>query len=187
LSVADFNSDGHEDLFMAQNFFAVDAETSRYDAGRGLLLLGNGNAEFRCVDALESGIALYGEQRGVATADYDRDGRPDIAVGQSNGRVGLFRNQSTTRGVRVQLTGRADNPDALGTVVRLKAAGQLGPARAIHAGSGLWSQESPVQVMSATSSPTHVWVRWPGGAISEAPIGQGQTHIQISPSPRDRN
>ncbi|MBL9135126.1 MAG: VCBS repeat-containing protein, partial [Verrucomicrobiales bacterium] len=42
ISVADFDGDGHEDLFLAQNFFGVDHETSRQDAGRGLLLLGDG-------------------------------------------------------------------------------------------------------------------------------------------------
>ena len=36
--VADFDGDGHEDLFLGQNFFATEIGTPRYDAGRGLLL-----------------------------------------------------------------------------------------------------------------------------------------------------
>src|SRR2546421_3770672 len=40
--VADFDGDGHEDLFLAQNFFPTEIGTRRYDAGRGLLLLGQG-------------------------------------------------------------------------------------------------------------------------------------------------
>jgi hypothetical protein len=45
-AVADFDGDGHEDLFLAQNFFGVEPETSRYDAGRGLLLRGDGTGGF---------------------------------------------------------------------------------------------------------------------------------------------
>ncbi|MDW8310686.1 MAG: VCBS repeat-containing protein, partial [Verrucomicrobiales bacterium] len=38
LCVGDADGDGHDDLFLAQNFFAVQPETPRYDAGRGLWL-----------------------------------------------------------------------------------------------------------------------------------------------------
>src|SRR5206468_5362066 len=80
VNVADFDGDGFEDIFLSQNFFAVDAETSRYAAGRGLLLRGNGRGQFQPVKAGESGIAVYGEQRGSAVADFDGDGRVDLAV-----------------------------------------------------------------------------------------------------------
>ena len=40
--VADFDGDGKEDLVLSQNFFATEIATPRYDAGRGLLLLGDG-------------------------------------------------------------------------------------------------------------------------------------------------
>jgi hypothetical protein len=42
VNVADVDGDGNEDIFLSQNFFAVDGETSRYDAGRGLWLAGDG-------------------------------------------------------------------------------------------------------------------------------------------------
>src|SRR6185436_20245188 len=38
VSVGDYDGDGNEDIFLSQNFFAVQAETSRYDGGRGLWL-----------------------------------------------------------------------------------------------------------------------------------------------------
>src|SRR5262249_33873686 len=41
LCLGDFQGDGNEDIFLAQNFFAVQPETPRYDAGRGLLLKGD--------------------------------------------------------------------------------------------------------------------------------------------------
>ena len=39
---ADFDGDTHEDIFLSQNFFAVQPTISRNDAGVGLLLLGDG-------------------------------------------------------------------------------------------------------------------------------------------------
>jgi hypothetical protein len=38
----DFNGDGREDIFLSQNFFACQLGVARQDAGRGLLLLGDG-------------------------------------------------------------------------------------------------------------------------------------------------
>ncbi|MCI0535622.1 MAG: VCBS repeat-containing protein, partial [Verrucomicrobiales bacterium] len=92
VSVADFDGDGNEDLFLAQNFFGVDAETSRHDAGIGLALLGDGRGGFRALGPRESGVVIYGEQRGSAVADFDGDGRMDLAVAQHGGPAKLFRN-----------------------------------------------------------------------------------------------
>ena len=77
VSVADFNGDGFEDVFLSQNFFAVPPDESRLDAGRGLLLRGDGRGGFAPLSGAESGIEVYGEQRGSAVADLDHDGRPD--------------------------------------------------------------------------------------------------------------
>src|SRR5438046_8486520 len=41
VAVADMDGDGYEDFFLSQNFFAVDGDTSRHDAGRGLWLRGD--------------------------------------------------------------------------------------------------------------------------------------------------
>src|SRR6185436_18427032 len=80
VSVADFDGNGNEDIFLAQNFFGVDAETSRHDAGTGLVLLGDGRGGFRALGPGESGVAIYGEQRGSAVADFDGDGCTDLVV-----------------------------------------------------------------------------------------------------------
>src|SRR5205823_6402169 len=38
ICAADFDGDGHEDVFLSQNFFANQPEVPRYDGGRGLVL-----------------------------------------------------------------------------------------------------------------------------------------------------
>lgn len=163
ICAADFDGDGAEDVFLAQNFFDMEPMTRRDDAGRGLLLRGDGHGRLQAVTGQESGIAIYGEQRGAALCDYDADGRVDLVVAQNGAQTKLLHNVRARPGLRVRLTGPETNPNAIGSVVRLKFDHRFGPAREIHAGSGYWSQDSPVQVFGTPERATEVWVRWPGG------------------------
>lgn len=176
---ADFDGDGNEDVFMSQNLFCAHPETSRYDAGRGQLLKGDGRGGFRAVPGQESGITVYGEQRGAAVADYDHDGRVDLVVTQNAAETRLFRNAAGKPGLRVRLEGPAGNPDGIGAVVRVGTAQRLGPAREVHAGSGYWSQDSAVQVMHFEETPTQVIVRWPGGAVATNGIAAGAREVIV--------
>ena len=160
---ADFDGDGNEDIFLSQNFFAVDPETSRYDAGRGLWLRGDGHGELSPVPGNESGIMIYGEQRGAAAADFDGDGRVDLVVTQNGAETRLFKNLRAKPGLRVRLKGPPGNPRGIGVQLRLKHGDKFGPVREIHAGSGYWSEDSPVQVLGNTATPVQLWLRWPGG------------------------
>ena len=178
INVADLDGDGIEDLFLSQNFFAMRLEEPRLDSGRGLLLRGRGNGTFTAASGRQSGIAIYGEQRGSALADFDEDGRVDLVVSQNNGATRLFRNAGAKPGLRIRLAGGADNPDGIGAVIRLKYGEQFGPAREIHAGGGYWSQDSAVQVMAAPQPPTQLWVRWPGGRVTTSDIPAGAREVR---------
>lgn len=167
VSVADFDLDGHLDVFLAQNFFGVNPMVSRQDAGRGLLLLGDGRGGFRAVDGSRSGIRVYGEQRGTAVADYDGDGRPDLAVAQNAAELRLFRNTTTSPGLRVLLRGTGANPRAIGARIRFRGGeGSWGPAQEIHAGSGYRSQDGDGLFLPRGRLPGTVEVHWPGGPVS---------------------
>jgi hypothetical protein len=169
VSVADFNGDGHEDVFLSQNFFGNQQETPRYDAGRGLLLTGDGKGRLKAVPAQESGIKVYGEQRGVAVADFDGDGRVDLVVTQNGAETKLYHNTGGKPGLRVRLHGPAGNPSAAGAVLRLKFGERFGPAREIHIGSGYWSEDSTVQIMATPEPPTEIRILWPGGRTTTTP------------------
>ena len=180
LVVADFDGDGREDVFLAQNWFAVRPDDTRMDAGLGLLLRGDGRGGLQALGALESGIRVLGEQRGAATGDWDGDGRPDLVVAQ-NGEVALlFRNQRAEPGVRVRLAGPARNPTGLGATVRLKFGTRWGPARSVTAGGGYGSQDSTTVVMGGPGTPTAIRVRWPGGKVTEAELGAGARDVIVS-------
>ena len=179
--VADFDGDGHEDLFLAQNFFPTEIGTPRYDGGRGLLLRGRGDGTLDPVPGQVSGILVYGDQRGAAFADYDGDGRTDLVVSQNGAETRLYHNEHARPGLRVRLVGGALNPHGIGAVVRVAYDASRGPAREVHGGSGHWSQDGPVQVLGLEEGKraTAVWVRWPGGRESLAPLSAGQREITV--------
>ncbi|HVR35026.1 MAG TPA: VCBS repeat-containing protein, partial [Methylomirabilota bacterium] len=180
VSVADFDGDGNEDIFLAQNFFGVDAETSRQDAGTGLVLLGDGGGGFRALSPLEAGVAIYGEQRGSAVSDFDGDGRVDLAVAQQGGRTRLFRNLRARPGVRVSVRGPEGNPAGVGAVLRLRSAGRWGPARQVSLGTGYWSQDTARPVLAAPGEAETIEVRWPWGETRQYSWPAGAREIGVS-------
>ncbi len=161
--VADVDGDGNDDVFLSQNYFAVQRETPRCDGGRGVVLLGHGDGSFRALSGSAAGVKVYGEQRGAALADFNSDGRVDLVVTQNGARTRLFENRRGRPGLRLRLNAGPKNSTGVGAVARLVFGAREGPARQVAAGSGYWSQNSATLVMATPESPTAVWVRWPDG------------------------
>lgn len=180
VAVGDFNGDGNEDVFLAQNFSATEAGSDRANAGRGALLEGDGKGDFVAASPATSGIDIPDDQRGVAVADFDEDGRLDLVVGCNSGKTRLYRNVQGKPGVRVRLIGPSGNPDGVGAVIRWRDGGRLGAAREIHAGAGYLSQDSPVTVMTPLDGAGgELEVRWPGGAVTRTPVAAGAKEVTV--------
>ena len=179
VAVGDLDGDGAEDVFLAQNFFGMPPVQARLDAGRGLWLRGDGRGGFTAVPAKDSGVEIYGEQRGVAFADYDGDGRVDLVVSQNREKTRLFHNLGARPGLRVELEGSEGNPKAVGAMIRLDSGAGWGPAREVTAGSGYLSQNGAVQVLSVTGEHHRIRVRWPGGSITESAILDGVRRVRL--------
>jgi len=181
ISVGDFDGDGREDVFLAQNFFPVAADRSRQDAWLGLMLVGDGQGGFRALSATESGIRIFGEQRACAVADFDGDGRLDLAVGQNRGLTRLFRNRGGQPALRVRLQGPPGNVDVVGT--QLAAVGgdkRRGLIREVRSGGGYWSQDSTVVLVPSAEPVRQLWVRWPRGKQATVNVPEGAKEIRLT-------
>jgi hypothetical protein len=177
--VADFDGDGREDVFLAQNFFPTEIDTPRFDAGVGLLLLGDGKGGFQPLGVRQSGIAMSGDGRGAAAADYDADGRVDLAVGQNGGQTMLWHNRAAKPGIRVRVDAGPDNPLGIGVQLRAIAGSARGPVREIHAGSGYWSMDGATTTLARAGGLDSVWVRWPGGKSTTVALAAMQTELTV--------
>jgi hypothetical protein len=63
--------------------------------------------------------------------------------------------------------------------VRIGYGERQGPVREVQAGSGYWSQNGAVQVFGLSGTPTEVWVRWPGGAVTRTVVPPGAREVVV--------
>jgi hypothetical protein len=179
VNVADVDGDGNEDVFLSENFFDLQPEIARIDAGLGLWLRGDGTGALSPMPATRSGVRVYGEQRGAALSDYDEDGRVDLVVSQNGAQTKLFHNVGAAPGLRVKLQGPPGNPVGVNAVMRLLFNDHQGPAREVHSGSGYWSQDSYTQVLATPTQPQSLWIRWPGGKVTTTPVPAGAKEVVV--------
>jgi hypothetical protein len=181
VNAADFDGDGNIDVFLSQNLIAMHPDYARQDAGRGLLLRGDGHGHFTPVSGDESGLKIYGEQRAAAVCDFDHDGRIDLAVTQNGAATKLYRNARSKAGTRVRLIGPPGNPLAIGAQFWIDHGNSKGLVQEIQSGSGYFAQESATKLIF-DDRPGRLVVRWPAGQTSVAPFTPGAPEIMVRPT-----
>ncbi|MEN1785096.1 MAG: FG-GAP-like repeat-containing protein, partial [Bacteroidota bacterium] len=85
----DFDEDGNLDLLLGGNFFGTRVKYGRYDANKGLLLLGDGKGGFKPVDGLKSGLQMDGEVRDIIFFKVGTNEK--VLVAKNNLPVQVFR------------------------------------------------------------------------------------------------
>ncbi len=86
----DFDKDGHKDLLLGGNRFEAEVETSRADAGIGLLLKGNGRGRFSPVSISESGFFIPGNIKSMLMVPTATENL--ILVGENNAFLKIYSN-----------------------------------------------------------------------------------------------
>lgn len=81
----DINKDGHLDILAGGNLFGTEVETTRFDAGIGVTLLGDGKGNFRMIDRNESGFFINKDVKDLQLIDGKK-----IVVGNNNDAIQLF-------------------------------------------------------------------------------------------------
>jgi hypothetical protein len=170
----DVNLDGFLDLAVANGHIDETVRNIRGNVGYAqppLLFLNAGNGKFRDV-AAEAGGGFEKSKvgRGLACADFDRDGDLDILMTTNNGPACLFRNDqsSANHSIRFRLVGTKSNRDAIGASVRIFYTGQS-QSRLVHGGSSYLSQsELPVTFgLGKQDKIDRIVIDWPSGKSEE--------------------
>ena len=171
---ADFDLDGAVDLAVANGHIDETVRNIRGNVGYAqppLLFLNQGNATFRDVAVLAGpGFAQARVGRGLACADFDRDGDVDLLMTTNNGPAVLFRNDQAggNKSVRFKLIGTQSNRDAIGATIRIFHGGSS-QSRVVRSGSSYLSQsELPVTFgVGRRDIIDRVTIVWPTGRMEE--------------------
>ncbi len=181
---ADLNLDGALDLIIANGHIDETVRNIRGNVGYAQppqLFLNNGKGMFREV-ASEAGedFAQPKVGRGLAVADFDRDGDLDLLITTNNGPAYLYRNDQTggNRSIRFRLVGAKSNRDAIGATVRIEVSGSA-QSRMVRGGSSYLSQsELPVTFGVAKQDQIdRAVLQWPSGRTEEfTKLATGKTY-----------
>ena len=170
---ADFDNDGHPDLFHTNGWFdkflpqardLAPGEEGEFGADRSRLFLSNGDGTFSERGAA-LGISHMGQGRGAVCADYDGDGRVDIFIANHGGHPTVYANRMETGNhwLAIDLAGRHANPQAIGARVTVSTATgrQL---QEVQLGGSYLSQGPPTLHFGLGSNDVaqSIEVRWPG-------------------------
>jgi hypothetical protein len=176
--LVDFDLDGALDLAIANGraFSGGEAKSAELGfwetyADRNQVFANDGTGKFRDLSPANKPLCgHWNVARGLACADIDNDGAPDLLVTSIGARARLFRNVAPNRGH--WLTVRAIDPtlkrDAYGAEVRVRA-GERQWLRLVNPAQSYLSSSSPLALfgLGKTSRVDAVEVTWPDGSPPE--------------------
>ena len=171
---ADLDLDGNLDLIAVNGHIDDTVRNIRGNVGYAQppeLFLNTGAGKFRDA-SLEVGRAFSEPKvgRGLACADFDRDGDLDVLMTTNNGPAYLYRNDQSSgnHSIRFRLLGTESNRDAIGAVVKIFHAG-VTQSRMVKGGSSYLSQsELPVTFgIGKRDQIERVVIQWPNGRVEE--------------------
>jgi hypothetical protein len=170
----DVNLDGWLDFAVANGHIDETVRNIRGNVGYAQppqLFLNNEKAGFRDVGAdVGGGFDQPKVGRGLAFADFDRDGDLDLLLTTNNGPAYLYRNDQLAgnRSIRFRPVGTKSNRDAIGAVVHISAGG-ITQSRMVKGGSSYLSQsELPVTFgLEKRDRIERLVIDWPSGRSEE--------------------
>ena len=179
--LADFDNDGHPDLFHTNGWSGYSAaeprrnqvEITEFLEDPSRLFMADGDGTFT-ERAAALGIDHTGQGRGVVCADYDGDGRVDIFIANHGAAPSVYRNvfENGNRWLAIDLVGRHANPRAIGARVTVRTASG-DQVQEMRLGGSYLSQAPPTLHFGlGRERIVHsIEVRWPGPGNQVSRLG----------------
>jgi tetratricopeptide (TPR) repeat protein len=164
----DVNFDGWPDLVLTNGHVDQSESQPNADRMRPQLFLNQQGQYFDEVPGEASG-SFFSQRslgRGLATLDWNRDGKTDFVVTHIHAPVSLVTNrtQLPQKATTVRLLGRARTRNAIGARIRIRVAGQERHHQLVAGHGYLVTNELSFPVYAGEASPIEqIDVVWPGG------------------------
>jgi enediyne biosynthesis protein E4 len=168
----DLDNDGWLDLIAVNGQVYPQVDTipsgARYREPKNLFM-NERNGQF-CAAETQAGTALQEARvsRGVATADFDNDGRMDVVVEDLDGAPMLLHNSAETGNhwVSFELQGTKSNRLAIGARIKIVAGGMTQTDEVRSGGGYLSNSDFRVHFgLAGASKLDSVEIRWPSGRV----------------------
>ena len=132
------------------------------------------------------------EGRGLATGDFDQDGRIDVVISHTNEKLSLLRNISLVdrRAMSVRLVGRSSNRDGIGAVAEFSSSQNEYDMILLNCGGGSYlSSRSNIHTVPFKSNSSkddseeaeRLEVLWPGGRKTQHKINIHEPEMIVEP------
>lgn len=171
----DVDGDGDEDLLVLNGHIELHPRGSTVDQ-RPQVLLNQGGKSFLLAPRGASPFLQEPQNaRGLAMADWNRDGKMDFAASRVDREAALVLNRTgKQRSVRLRLVGTASNRDAIGARVKLKVGSYEATRQAVGGGSYASSHEGLLHIavpaehwVSGQRESAELVIDWPNGKRDE--------------------
>ena len=175
---ADFNNDGHLDIYH-ENGFITPILATEFHQDPARLFMANGDGTFT-ESATINGLNHTGQGRGVSCVDYNLDGRVDILVMPNNAPYKLFRNIANNNNhfLSIRLFDSGSNPYAIQAKLAVTTASSTQTKELAH--SNNFASNNPLTQhfgLGQESNIQAIQVTWPDGL--EQTINQHLNSDQI--------
>ena len=208
---ADFDNDGHKDLFVTNgirreinntDFFNTYSKTDNSnltDLEKSLkipsekidnfMFRNNGNLDFEKINK-EWGIEYKGFSNGVAYADLDNDGDLELIINNVDDYVTVYENTSATRNnyIAIELDSKTRNKYGLGARVSVKTDGDS-QIQELTSSRGFQSSVAPrIHFgLGATEQIDEITITWPDGALQTLKNVKANQLLKVSYNNKDKS
>jgi len=187
-SIMDFDNDGDEDVIVVSG--NVDNDETKNSYYQTASLLENvGNGMLRDNSKIAGGFFVQAKPaRGLATTDFDGDGKMDFVTSNLDLPIGILKNasQDECHWLQIKTIGVKSARNPIGTVIELRSGDKCWVRQVVSGGSFSSSSDFTVHVGvgKEASLPALLTLRWPSGITDEMQIDHWDQRLTIVESTR---